>query len=155
MMEPAVVTHRPHTKLQHAWRTALSFLAWVSAREEFPRAVESSTEPLHRSIAQFARWLFAPDQLPLAEPRPAERTPSEGGLVRLFLSPDTLPEEPAQDTGRSAIGSLARWLLAPERLPTTESDSVENRPNVVKWLLASEPLPPPTDGTTAQKTQEA
>ena len=45
--------------------------------------------------------------------------------------------------------------LTPERLPITESDSVGSRPSVVKWLFASEPLPAPTDGTTAPKSQEA
>ncbi len=138
------------------WHNVRRFLAWLSAGEALPRTGRRSTTPPRRSLADVAGWLLSPEQLPLDEPLPTGSAVTTGSPARWLLSPESLPEAPREDsTGRGSIASLVGWLLTPERLPITESDSVRSRPSVVKWLFASEPLPPPTDGTTAPKSQEA
>jgi hypothetical protein len=155
MMEPVDVTGKPVTRPRQWWSNLQGFLAWLSAREEFPGAGGGSTGPPRRSIVDVVRWLFATERLPFESPGPAQSAPNTGGLVRWCLSPDTLPGLPLEDADRRSIGFLARWLLAPEHLPIVETDTVGKGPGVVRWLLASEPLPPPIEDAATTRNLEA
>jgi hypothetical protein len=108
-----------------------------------------------RDVRGSLAWLSAAERLPLLEPESSDAGPSFRGLVRWYLSPETLPEQPTEDTERRSISSVARWLLAPERLPAVEDDTEGHGPGVVRWLLTSEPLPPPTGHATLSRNQEA
>ena len=123
-----------HGGLRHVIERLVATGRWIAQRDDLPklepfprperriaqRIELPNLEPLPlsgRSIGEAPNWLTAPDRLP-QKPQPVRHTRP---VLSALVSSEPLPK--ASPRSESDTGSLFRWILRTEKIPTAAADS--------------------------------